>query len=161
VADARVKRLANLLSRGRQLHWSNAVKIARASFTPREWPHAPPPVVAMVYKSVQLLVATDFMGARGYLEGAALERFGAELFQLVSGKDLPRVHRLAQTYAAHLDNDASFQSVVAADLAAAMIGVAHEGAAQRLSGSPRAIRKTTQLYCAETFNDAAMVRALG
>lgn len=157
---ARVKQLANLLSRGRQLHWHNAVQIARQSLPPARWPEAPPPVVTLVYKGAQLCLATVSVEARGYLAGDALDQFSAGLFRAVSGADLARVHRLASTYAERLDDPRSFIAVVARDLCHAMTRGTDEEHVRALSGAPLALRKTTQLYCAQVFGDAALVRQL-
>lgn len=158
--DTRTERLANLFSRGRQLHWTNAVQIAQRSFRAGRYPNTPPPVVTLVYKALQLIFATSFLEQRGYLAGPELERFGASLFQKVAGDQLPRVHHLAQTYAGAFDDEARFTGLVCRDLCHALTGGAEPAHMEALAGTPRAVTKTTQLYCAEVFGDARVVRAL-
>lgn len=160
MSAARVKQLANLLARGRQLHWQNAVEIARRSMPPARWPEAPPTVVTLVYKAAQLCLATASIESRAYLVGDALDAFSAELFRTVSGADLARVHRLASTYAERLVDPPSFIALVARDLCHAMTRGTDEDHVRALSGAPLALRKTTQLYCAQVFGDAALVRQL-
>lgn len=160
MSGTRVKQLTNLLSRGRQLHWQNAVQIARKSLPPARWPETPPPVVTLVYKGAQLCLATVSVESRGYLTGDALDRFSAELFRAVSGSDLARVHRLASTYAEHLGDPPSFIAVVARDLCHGMTRGTDEAHVRALSGAPLVLRKTTQLYCAQVFGDAELMRQL-
>lgn len=160
MSGARVKQLANLLARGRQLHWANAVEIARRSLPPARWPEAPPPVVTLVYKGAQLCLATVSIESRGYLAGGALDAFSAALFRAVSGPELARVHRLAGTYAERLPEPSAFIALVARDLCHAMTRGTDEEHVRALSGAPLALRKTTQLYCAQVFGDAALMRQL-
>lgn len=160
MADARVKQLANLLSRGRQLHWKNAVQIAERSLPPARWAQTAPPVVTLVYKGAQLCLATLSVESRGYLDGDALDRFSAALFRTVSGDQLSRVHGLAQAYAERLYDPPSFIGLVARDLCHAMTRGTDEQHIRALAGAPLALRKTTQLYCAQVFGDGEMVRRL-
>lgn len=160
MSETRVKQLTNLLARGRQLHWQNAVQIAHKSLPPARWPEAPPPVVTLVYKGAQLCLAAVSVESRGYLAGAALDRFSAELFRAVSGNDLARVHRLASSYAERLPDPPSFIALVARDLCHAMTRGTDEEHVRALSGAPLVLRKTTQLYCAQVFGDTALVRQL-
>lgn len=160
MSDARVKQLSNLLTRGRQLHWRNAVQIAQKSLPPARWADTPPPVVTLVYKGAQLCLATASVESRGYLAGDALDRFGAELFRTVCGDQLPRVHKLAQGYASALVEPPRFIRLVARDLCHAMTKGLDEEHIQLLTGAPLALRKTTQLYCAQVFRDAALVQQL-
>lgn len=160
MSAARVQQLTNLLARGRQLHWLNAVEIARRSLPPARWPEAPPAVVTLVYKGAQLCLATVSIESRGYLEGEVLDGFSAALFRAVSGKDLARVHRLASTYAEHLAHPPSFIGLVARDLCHGMTRATDEEHVRALSGAPLALRKTTQLYCAQVFGDAELIRQL-
>jgi hypothetical protein len=161
VSDTRVKQLTNLLSRGRQLHWQNAVKIAKANFRPRAWPNNPPGLADLVYRAVQLLVATTFIEQRGYLSGKALDRFGAELFSAVAGDNLARVHGLVSNYAPSFHDEQQFIAMMCPDLCHAMTGGAAAKDVTALAGTPRAVMKTTQLYCAQVFNDREIIRALG
>ncbi len=155
-----VKQLANLLARGRMLHWGNAVQIARKALPPARWPEAPPNVVTLVYKGAQLCLATASIESRGYLAGDALDRFAAELFRVVAGAELARVHGLARVYAEQLADPPSFIGLVARDLCHAMTRGTDEAHIRALAGAPLALRKTTQLYCAQVFGDAELVRKL-
>jgi hypothetical protein len=159
VSDAKVKQLKNLLSRGRQLHWANAAKLARAQLRTR-LPERPPPLADLVYMAVQLLMATDFIERRGYLQGAALDRFGAQLFASVAGEHLGRVHGLVSNYAGAFDDEDAFVGTVCRDLSHAMFGASTPERIEALSGTPRAMLKTTHLYCAQTFRDAEVIRRL-
>lgn len=154
-----MKQLANLLSRGRQLHWSNAVKLAHAQADTR-LPNDPPGIAVLVYQAVQLLIATDFIERRGYLRGPHLDKFGATLFQRVAGAHLARVHGLVQNYAAVFDDEAAFVGVVSRDLSHALFGRTDDARATLLAGTPRAMLKTTHLYCAQVFADAEIIRRL-
>lgn len=160
MADARVKQLANLLSRGRQLHWRNAVQIAERSLPPAHFQEAPPPVVVLVYKGAQLCLATLSIESRGYLAGAALDSFSAALFRMVAGDQLARVHGLARAYAEQLADPPSFIGLVARDLCHAMTKSTDEEHIRALAGAPIAVRKMTQFYCAQVFGDAELVRKL-
>jgi hypothetical protein len=160
VRNPRVERLANLFSRGRQLHWRNAAQLAHTHIRPGRYPEQAPPVVTLVYKALQLILATSFLERRAYLEGEALERFGALLFTQVAGPELPRVHRLAETYAQAFDDEARFVALVSRDLCHALTGASRPEHAQALAGAPEAVRKTTHLYCAQVFGDSQVVRRL-
>jgi hypothetical protein len=160
LSDTRITRLTNLLARGRQLHWSNAKKLAAGRLPPIKWPSAPPGLVDLVYRAIQLLIATQFIEQRGYLSGSALDRFGAQLFGSVAGEHLARVHGLVSNYAGSFEDEQRFVQVVCTDLCHAMTGGAEPAHVAALAGTPRAMMKTTHLYCAQVFNDREVIAAL-
>lgn len=157
--DPRVKRLANLLQRGRRLHWQNARALAGARLGVR-LPDAPLPRADLVYRTVQLVGAVRFIQARGYLRGPALDGFLGALYDEVAGRDAARVERLLEIYAGAFDDEARFAELVATDLCHALTGEVAASGVAALSSSPAAVLKTTCLYCAEAFGDQATVRAL-
>lgn len=159
MSEVRVKQLSNLLSRGRQLHWRNAAKLARAQLKTR-LPDRAPPLADLVYKAVQLLMAVDFIERRGYFEGAALDAFGGQLFRRVAGDDLARVHGLVGNYSAVFHDEQAFIDTVCRDLSHGMFGGSSPERIEALSGTPRALLKTTHLYCAQTFRDTEVIRKL-
>ena len=58
-------------------------------------------------------------------------------------------------------DEQEFVAVVGPDLCHAMIGSSDPAAVAAFAGTPRAIMRTTQLYCAQVFGDRQMMRALG
>lgn len=153
------KRLVNLLLRGRRLHYENAqVLVART--LRRRAPDQTPPVVDLVYQAVQMVFALTFIEDRRYLSEADYDPFTDSLFAKVTGKQAARVHGLVDTYAAHLADPATFSRTVAADLSAALCGKVEPALVEALAVTPRAMMRTTQLYCAMAFGDQAMVNQL-
>lgn len=158
--DPKAKRLANLLKRGRLLHWQNARALAAARLGLR-LPEAVMPRADLVYRTVQIVGAVRFVQARRYLAGAALDGFLGDVYDGVAGKDARRLEKLVEIYAGAFDDERRFSELVANDLAHALLGKASQAASAALSQTPGAVLKTTCLYCAEVFGDAATVRALG
>ena len=156
----RAKRLANLLERGRRLHWQNARTLAstrlRTSLPERIGFRAD-----LVYRTIQLVGAIRFVEARGYLEGGALDAFLEALHDEVAGEDSVRIDRMLEVYAGAFHDERRFAEVVTTDLSHALFGKARPEARAALAQTPAAVLKTTCLYCAEVFGDAAALRALG
>ena len=158
-ADARAGRLANLLSRGRSLHWDNAQTLVAARLG-RRLPAAMPARAGLVYRTAQLVSAVRFIEGRRYLRGAALDDFLAALFVAVSGQDADRIERMVALYAASFDDEARYGQTVSTDLCHALFGAVQESVRALFVATPRAVHRTTCLYCAETFGDVATVQRL-
>ncbi len=157
--DAQLTRLINLLDRGRRLHYDNANVLAARVLGGR-LPATPPAMAELVYKATQLIFALTFIEERGYLDERHYDPFTDKLFAQVAGAHAQRVHGLVSNYAKWLADPEQFSKVVAQDLCAALLGKVEPAYAQALGGSPAAVQRTTQLYCAMTFNDRAMVARL-
>ncbi len=111
-------------------------------------PATPPAMAELVYKATQLIFALTFIEERGYLDERHYDPFTDKLFAQVAGAHAQRVHGLVSNYAKWLADPEQFSKVV------------EPAYAQALGGSPAAVQRTTQLYCAMTFNDRAMVARL-
>ena len=151
-------RLLNLLERGRRLHYDNANTLAARVLRGR-LPAKTPAMADLVYCAVQLVFALTFIEERGYL-GGAYDAFTDQLFSKVAGAHAQRVHGLISTYAQSLPEPARFSAVIAQDLCAALLGKVEPAYVQALGGTAGAMQRTTQLYCAMTFGDRAMVAKL-
>lgn len=157
--DAQLLRLLNLLERGRRLHYDNANVLAGRVLGGR-LPASPPAMADLVYKATQLIFALTFIEERGYLEERRYDPFTDALFAQVAGAHAQRVHGLVTGYAKWLPEPEKFSLVVAQDLCAALLGKVEPAFAQALGNAPGAVQRTTQLYCAMTFGDSAMVKRL-
>lgn len=158
--DERARRLSNLLARGRALHWQNArVLVTRSTGAA---PQSMLPARAdIVYRSAQILAAGRFIEVRRYLPEAALDGFFADLQTVASGPSSERVARLIEIYAACFEDEARFDATLTHDLSHALLGRVEPVLVAALRATPRALTRTTCLYCAEIFGDHATVRALG
>lgn len=157
--SSQAKRLSNLFVRGRRLHWQNAQKIAAERFRIR-LPHVTPPRVELVYRTLQLVSAIRFIQSRAYLQGDALDNFLSVLYTAVVQKEGPRIDKMMEVYAACFDDEERLADVVGLDLCHAILGKSHDQLILAFRKSPRAIHRTTSLYCAETFRDDEMLRKL-
>lgn len=158
--DERARRLSNLLGRGRALHWQNArVLVTRVAGAAA--PTAMPPRADLVYRSAQLVTAVRFIEARRYLPEPALDGFIADLERLAAGSSAERIARLTEIYAACFEEEARFDATLTQDLSHALLGRVDAALVAAMAATPRALTRTTCLYCAEVFGDHATLRALG
>ena len=155
----KLTRLLNLLERGRRLHYENANTLAARVLRGR-LPAKTPAMADLVYRAVQLVFALTFIEERGYLAGQHYDTFTDQLFAQVAGPHAQRVHGLVTTYAQSLPEPARFSAVIAQDLCASLLGKVEPAYAQALGGTAAAMQRTTQLYCAMTFDDRTMVARL-
>ena len=153
---AKLKRLSNLLKRGRSLHFDNARLLYKRA-TGASASNAMPPLADLVLRGAQLGVALIFLEDRGYLHDADYDAFTDALFAEVASGDDERLLPMVHNYGAAA-SQGRLGSVFADDLAASFRGGAKLSAAFARSGD--SVSKTTRLYVAMTFNDRAMVARL-
>lgn len=150
-SPAKVKQLANLLARGRSLHYENARKLIRL-------PVQMPPRADLVYRAMQITVAFILMERRGYLDDSTHDAFTDATFAAVAGNHPGRVMRLVETYASVYGDPQRFVAATARDLAAALTGETREAFIVALRGTPGAVAKMTEFYVAQVFGDRELMQ---
>lgn len=154
-----ITRLATLMKRGRILHFENLRKLAGVMLK-RRMPTSPSPQVELVYAAIQTVIAKRFIERRRYLPAAQLDYFCGELVRMMAGENNARLQNLIQIYASHFDHETQFVACISNDICHVLLNETHPELLHILQTTPRAMLKTTHLYCAMTFGDTQIVHQL-
>jgi hypothetical protein len=154
-----ITRIATLMKRGRILHFENLRKLAGVNLK-RRIPMSLSPQLELVYAAVQVVIAKGFIARRRYLSSAQLEYFCEELVRTMAGENQTRLENLIEIYASHFDQEAQFVACISKDICHVLVNESHSELLHILQTTPRAMLKTTHLYCAMTFGDTHIVRQL-